>query len=140
MPGQLERIAADPLLRERVTILGYRDDIPDVLAALDCFVHSSRRGAFVSILIEAMAAGVPVVASDVDGIPECVGREGAGVLLAPIEPAGFGDAIIGVVTDPARASTLSSAGRIRVRKFFDASRLAVDTQQVLESCLRDVGR
>jgi len=128
--AELERIAADPVLRGRVTILGYRGDVPDILAALDCFVHSSRRGAFVSVLIEAMAAGVPVVASDVDGIPECVGRDGAGVLVSPIEPATFADRITEIITDPDRSLGLALAGRLRVRTCFDAAPLARDTEAV----------
>ena len=86
---KLKRRCEDPLLKPRVTFLGYRSDIPDILAALDCFVHPSRQGAFVSVLIEAMATGVPLVVSDVDGIPECVGRDGAAELIKNLRPADF---------------------------------------------------
>jgi glycosyltransferase involved in cell wall biosynthesis len=134
--AELERAAAEPPLAGRVSFLGYRRDIADVLAGLDCFVHSSRRGAFVSVLIEAMAAGVPVVASDVDGIPECVGREGEGILVTPLEPGPFADAITAVVSDPSRAGLMASTARSRVRERFDVAPLARETEAVFRRVLQ----
>lgn len=128
---QLERLAQQSPLAGRVTFLGYRDDIPDVLAALDCFVHSSRRGAFVSVLIEAMAAGVPIVATDVDGIPECLGRDGAAELVAGLEPADFAAAMLRVVTDPGGAASMRLLATARASALFDVEPLARDTAAVL---------
>jgi glycosyltransferase involved in cell wall biosynthesis len=132
---ELERVASEPPLAGRVRFLGYRTDVPDVLAGLDCFVHSSRRGAFVSVLIEAMAAGVPVVASDVDGIPECIGRDGAGVLVSPIQPEAFARAIVEVVTRPDAAAAMSRAARSRASRF-DAGPLARETEAVFRAAAR----
>lgn len=129
--AQLEALASEPPLAGRVSFLGYRTDIPDVLAGLDCFVHSSRRGAFVSVLIEAMAAGVPIVASEVDGIPECVGRDGQAELVSTLEPAAFADAILRVVTDRERARSMSTAGRERALRHFDVGPLARATEEIL---------
>jgi glycosyltransferase involved in cell wall biosynthesis len=120
---------------KRLTFAGYREDIPDILAALDCFVHPSHRGAFVSVLIEAMAAGTPIVASDVDGIPECVGRNSAAELVHPIEPALFAEAVVGVLKDPQRARMMGQAGRERAKKYFDAAPLALQTEEVLKAAL-----
>lgn len=128
--AHLERMASEQPLAGRVSLLGYRDDIPDILAGLDCFVHSSRRGAFVSVLIEAMASGVPVVASDVDGIPECVGRDGAAELIAGFEPTPFAEAILRVVTDPQRAAVMSRTGQERASRLFSAAPLARATEAV----------
>ncbi len=133
--AHLEALARHPSLAGRVTFAGYRDDVADVLAALDCFVHPSRRGAFVSVLIEAMAAGVPIVASDVDGIPECVGRDGTAELVT-LDPSAIADAVCRVLTDPARAATMSALGRERARRLYDARPLARMTEGVFAECLK----
>lgn len=128
--ADLERMASEQPLAGRVSLLGYRDDIPDILAGLDCFVHSSRRGAFVSVLIEAMASGVPIVASDVDGIPECVGRDGSAELITGFEAAPFAEAILSVVTDPRRAAVMGRSGQKRASRLFSAEPLARATEAV----------
>jgi glycosyltransferase involved in cell wall biosynthesis len=120
-------------LHNDVIFAGYRHDMPDVLAAMDCFAHPSRRGAFVSVLIETMASGVPIVASDVDGIPECVGRDGAAVLLPPDEPAAWADAVVGIVADADVARRLAEKGRERASRLFDIAPLARLTTEVLET-------
>jgi glycosyltransferase involved in cell wall biosynthesis len=131
---QLKRRCQDPLLKHRVTFLGYRTDIPDIMAALDCFVHPSKRGAFVSVLIEAMAMGVPIVVPEVDGIPECVGREGAAELIGNLQPADFAKAVLKILQEPAHKASMSLAGRERAKRY-DAACLARETERVFESCL-----
>jgi glycosyltransferase involved in cell wall biosynthesis len=116
-----------------VIFAGYRQDMPDVLAAMDCFAHPSRRGAFVSVLIEAMASGVPIVATDVDGIPECVGRDGAAVLLPPDNPGAWADAAVDILADPGRATRMAEVGRERASRLFDIAPLARLTVDVLET-------
>ncbi len=133
---QLEDLARQPALAGRVSFLGFRDDVTDVLAALDCFVHPSRRGAFVSVLIEAMAAGVPVVASDVDGIPECVGREGAAELVGILDAPGFAEATCRVLADADRAASMRMLGRERAQRLFDIGPLARRTEEVFAECIR----
>jgi glycosyltransferase involved in cell wall biosynthesis len=132
---QLEALARHPSLAGRVTFAGYREDVVDVLAALDCFVHPSRRGAFVSVLIEAMAAGVPIIASDVDGIPECVGRDGAAQLVT-LDPSAITDAVCRVLTDSGRAATMSALGKERARRLYDVGPLARMTEAVFAECLK----
>jgi glycosyltransferase involved in cell wall biosynthesis len=120
-------------LQKHVIFAGYRDDMPDILAAMDCFVHPSRRGAFVSVLIEAMASGVPIVASDVDGIPECLGRDGAAVLLPPDDPLALADAVTRILADPNYARHLAGKGRERASRLFDIAPLARLTTNVLKT-------
>jgi glycosyltransferase involved in cell wall biosynthesis len=132
--AMVKRRCEDPRLKHRVAFLGYRTDVPDILAALDCFVHPSRRGAFVSVLIEAMAAGIPLVVSDVDGIPECVGRDGAAELIGNFEPTLWANAIMQIIRDPARRASMARACRERAKRY-DATRLARQTEAVFAHCL-----
>jgi L-malate glycosyltransferase len=132
--AMLKRRCEDPDLKHRVTFLGYRKDVPDILAALECFAHPSSRGAFVSVLIEAMAAGIPLVVSDVDGIPECVGRDGAAELIGNLQPKVWADAILEIIRDPARRASMASAGRQRAKRY-DAMRLARETEDVFAHSL-----
>lgn len=132
---ELEELCRDPLLTTRVAFLGFREDIVDVLAALDCLVHPSRSDAFGSVLIEAMAAGVPVVAADVDGIPECVGRDGVADLVPMFEASGYADAVVRVLTDPEHREVMRSRGRERACRLFDIGPLARRTEEVFADCV-----
>lgn len=121
-------------LENDVIFAGYRRDMPEVLAAMNCFAHPSRQGAFVSVLIEAMASGVPVVASDVDGIPECVGRDGAAaVLLPPEDPRAWADATGDILLNPERAARMAARGRERASRLFEIAPLANLTADVMET-------
>ena len=126
----LERLRTQLGLEDRVTLTGYREDVPDILAALDAFVLPTRQGAFVSVLIEAMASGVPIVVTDVDGVPECVGRDGAGLLIPGLDPDEFAAATVRVLTDRELATRLGGAARRRARTRFGITSLARDTEEV----------
>ena len=132
----LKRLQRELGLGDKVTFAGYRDDIPDLLAAMDCFVHPSRRGAFVSVLIEAMASGVPIVASDVDGIPECVGRNGAAILISPVTPASYSDAVVKVLIDRQLAARMAAAGRERAQKLYHIGLLTEETTSMFKAVLQ----
>jgi glycosyltransferase involved in cell wall biosynthesis len=131
--ADLHKLEGQLGLNGKVIFAGYRHDMPNVLAAMDCFVHPSTRGAFVSVLIEAMANGVPIVASDVDGIPECVGREGAAILLSPVNAETCAAAVMRVATDKELAASMSAAGRARAESRYDARHLARETSAVFQA-------
>jgi glycosyltransferase involved in cell wall biosynthesis len=135
--AQMQELQKHLGLDGKVIFAGYRHDMPNVLAAMDCFVHPSKRGAFVSVLIEAMANGVPIVASDVDGIPECVGREGAAILLPPGNADAWADAVLRVATDRELAASMSAAGKTRAESRYDVRRLARETAAVFEAVCGD---
>jgi glycosyltransferase involved in cell wall biosynthesis len=132
----LKKLVVDLGLEKDVIFAGYREDMPDVLAAMDCFAHPSRHGAFVSVLIEAMASGLPIVASDVDGIPECVGREGAAILLPPDDPGQWADAVIRILQDKGLARHMADNGRERAARLFEIAPLARLTAEALEAAYR----
>ncbi len=70
-------------LQDRVMFLGYRTDVADCLGAADLFVNASTTEGFPLSLLEALAAGLPVMATSVGGIPEALGSPPAGILIPP---------------------------------------------------------
>jgi glycosyltransferase involved in cell wall biosynthesis len=80
-------------LRDRLELLGERDDVRDLLARADLFVLSSRSEAMPMSVLEAMAAGLPVVASNVGGVPEVVIDDQTGLLVPPGNAAALASAI-----------------------------------------------
>ena len=106
-------------LEDTVALAGSRSDVPSLLAAADVFVLSSRsEGAPFSIL-EAMAAGLPVVASDVGGVGELVVDGETGLLVPPADPVGLAEALRRVLLDAALRRRFGAAGRARAAERFD---------------------
>ena len=82
--------------RDRVHFLGLRTDVPDIMAASDVLVHPARREGFGLVLAEALAVGLPVVASDVDGIPEVLAGTDS-VMVPPNDPGTLAAAVFSVL-------------------------------------------
>jgi glycosyltransferase involved in cell wall biosynthesis len=102
----------------QLSFLGMRDDIPDLMAGADIFVMPSRSEGLPMALIEAMAAGLPVVASSVGGIPEVVEHGVHGLLVDPEDPAALAEAIAILSSDPALRARMGRAGHHRVKARF----------------------
>jgi glycosyltransferase involved in cell wall biosynthesis len=103
---------------DRLHLLGLRDDIDRVLRAGDVFVHPSRLEGLPLAILEAMSAGLPVVASRVGGIPEAVVDGETGVLVPTGDPAALAGALRHVLGTPGFASALGAAGRARAERLF----------------------
>jgi len=104
-------------LGDRFRLLGYRRDVPDILAACDAFVLASEHEGFPIAVMEALSAGLPVVATAVGGVPDAVvpGREG--LLVPPHEPEALAEAILELVNDPARRREMALAASLRGNGF-----------------------
>ena len=98
-------------LNGAVRFLGYRDDIPRVLAASDVVVMPSRAEGLPHLLLEALAVGRPVVATCVGGIPDVVHDEETGLLVPPADPAEVANGVLRLLTDPELAQRLGTAGQ-----------------------------
>ncbi|HVZ19896.1 MAG TPA: glycosyltransferase [Vicinamibacterales bacterium] len=94
-----------------VGFLGHREDVPNLLAQSDAFVLPSRTEAFPNGVLEAMAAGLPVIASRVGGIPEVIAHDRNGVLVPPGDDCALAEAVVDLLQDPARADRLARAAR-----------------------------
>ena len=111
-------VAASPA-RERITEVGFVDhtSVPAVLSSLDVLVLPSAYEEMGSVLTEAMAAGLPVVASDVGGIPEVVRHGETGLLVPPDDVDALAAALDRIVADPDLRARLAAGARARARSY-----------------------
>jgi glycosyltransferase involved in cell wall biosynthesis len=102
----------------RVHWLGFRRDVPSILRALDLLIVPSRTEAFGLAAAEAMAAGVPVVATTAGGLPEVVVDGETGILVPPENPGAVADAVVSLANDADARRRLGAGARARVRRHF----------------------
>jgi glycosyltransferase involved in cell wall biosynthesis len=114
--AELRAYADERGVSDLVAFEGFRADITRVMADLDVFVLPSLWEGFGLVLVEAMAAGRPVVASAVGPIPEIVEDGVTGLLIPPGDPVALAEAIVRVLRDPELAMALGRAGRARVER------------------------
>jgi len=112
-------------LRDRISILGFVDDLPATMAALDIALYSALESDGMSrVLFEYLASGVPVVASRVGVVPEIL-EDGRTALLVPAgEPGPLAEAVARLMADPARRREIGSAGAALVHARYSGTRLA----------------
>jgi glycosyltransferase involved in cell wall biosynthesis len=104
---------------DHVTLLGERHDVPDLLAAADCFLFPSLSEGAANALMEALAAGTPVVASDIPSLRELT-DDGRVAALVPLRaPEALAEAVLGLLADDARRRRLCDAGKAWVRRWGD---------------------
>jgi glycosyltransferase involved in cell wall biosynthesis len=103
---------------DRVTWTGFRRDVPELLAASDLFVLPSLRDAYPTVLMEAMAAGLPVVSTRVGGIPEIVDDGRTGRLVPPGDAAALAKAISDLLGSPNEREALGQAARAEAERRF----------------------
>jgi glycosyltransferase involved in cell wall biosynthesis len=119
LPDIVRRVAAAGL-QDRVHFLGTRRDVPALLAASDSFVLPSLWEGLPVALVEAMASGLPVIATEVSGTRQVMVAERTGWLVPPGDAARLADAMLDLLADPERACTRAGAGRERVVERFAA--------------------
>jgi L-malate glycosyltransferase len=129
---RLERQAATLNIASRTVFTGQRADVRELLPALDVFVNSSTSEGVSVTILEAMAAGLPVVATSVGGTPEVVVDGVTGALV----PAGSADRLAGVLTatlsDSCRRAGQGAAGRRRLEETFTMDRMLAEYLRAYE--------
>ena len=104
----LETLIGQLGLEQRVSLLGQRDDVPRLLHLFDLFALSSREEGLGTSVLDAMAAGLPVIVTEAGGLPEMIRNRRNGLVVPPADPAALAEALVSVVQD---ASFRASAGR-----------------------------
>jgi len=137
--GTLE--ATRTRVRERgiegsVRFLGSRADVPNLLRASDLFVHPSREEGFSNAILEAMAAGLPVVACDVGGNPEAVVDGETGRLVPPRDPERFACGMVELIADESKRKIFGEAGQRRASERFSLDRMVGEMESLYESLAR----
>jgi glycosyltransferase involved in cell wall biosynthesis len=136
---ELHRLAATLGVQTQVTFLGHREDVPALLARADAFVLPSRSEAFPNGAIEAMAAGLPVIASRVGGLLELIEDGKTGLLVAPDDPAALARAVESLIVSPARAESLGAAAREEVARHYSFDRMVREFEDLYASQLESAG-
>lgn len=121
--AELERLSGRRPWRGRLHLLGYVDDMPSVYRALDVLVVPSQREAESMVILEAMASGVPVVATAVGGTPKLL-AQGAGVLIPPSDLRAAVRALLPLLSDPQRRAEVAAQAQQRVEEHFSSTRAA----------------
>jgi glycosyltransferase involved in cell wall biosynthesis len=122
--ARLERQAHELKLADRVTFLGYRDNIAAVLPCLDVYVQPSLSEGLSNALLEAMAAGRPIVATDIGANAEAVRDRHSALLVPAADARALADAVFELYRDRALAAALGRAARARARADFSLARAA----------------
>ncbi|HVM38989.1 MAG TPA: glycosyltransferase [Sphingomicrobium sp.] len=117
--AELEALARALGVEGAVIMAGFRGDVPAVMRQIDICVQPSLQEAFGIVLLEAMAAARPVVATGVEGIPEIVVDGTTGLLVPPRDPEALAKAICALLQDGEARRAMGSAGRSRVEQRFD---------------------
>jgi glycosyltransferase involved in cell wall biosynthesis len=115
---ELKQMAERLHLGNRVRFLGFRHDIPELLAACDIFVLPSYSEGMPMAVLEAMSSGLPVIGTSVGGMPEVVEHGTTGTLIEPGRPDALADTIIDLAADPDRCFRFGNAGRRRIESQF----------------------
>ena len=123
-------------LSSRVTFTGWRHDLSRIYADLDVLVSCSKSEGTPFAIIEAMAAGCPVVATAVGGVPDLIDDQVSGLLVPPGEPAPLAAAVLRLIRDPGFARALARSAADRVETRFGAGRLASDMDALYTELLR----
>ncbi len=131
----LEKEASQLGLAKRVTFAGFQSDIPGILKSSDIFVLPSRWEGLPYVVIEAMMAGLPVVATAVGGVPELVEHGRTGYLVPPGDTEALARALHDLLQDEALRRQMGEAGRERALRQFTEDRMLSRTEALYREVL-----
>ena len=126
-------------LSRTIKFTGLRNDIPEILSALDVLVSPSLWEGLPNVVLEAMAAGKPVVATSVGGTPEAVVDGETGLLVPPRNPEALATAILRLLGNSELRTRMGHAGRERVLNHFSMQRMVKRTEQLYQELMIEKG-
>jgi glycosyltransferase involved in cell wall biosynthesis len=132
---RLEALIREHHLERSVWLLGEKGEIPSWLSAFDIYCLPSLWEGLPNALLEAMALGLPVVASGVDGVPEAVVSGKNGLLVPPAHPAALAGALKSLVNDPAQRASLGADAKATVSERFTLRRMIGEYEKAYENVL-----
>ena len=124
-------------LSKEVRLVGFQSDIAAFLGAIDIFAFATQSEGFGQVVIEAMAAGKPVVASKIAPLTEIIREGETGVLVSRDDPRAFADAIAWLFTHPDQAREMGKRGQARVDNHFSAGKMVEKTLLLYDDVLRE---
>ena len=127
---ELEALARTGGIAARVRFIGHTENVAAVLASSDMFVLPSRSEAFPNSVLEAMAAGLPIVATRVGGIAELIEHQRTGVLVPPDSPRALGHAILDLIQWRSHAAGLGRAARAEVEARYSWERMISEVERL----------
>jgi len=133
--GELRRLCREQGLAERVLFLGHRDDVPELLQSMDIFCLPSHSEGMSGALLQAMAAGLPAVATAVGGNPEVVVAGETGYLVPVRDPERLAEALLALVEQPGLRKTMGQASLARVKAEFRLSTMIARYAQLYSSLI-----
>jgi glycosyltransferase involved in cell wall biosynthesis len=137
--AQVRQQADDLGLNQRLIMAGFRDDVPQVLAALDALAHCSvKPEPFGRVIIEGMAAGCPVVGTAAGGVPEIISDGVDGYLVSPGDAAALAAALTSLLSDGEARSRLIAAAHQTVRQRYDVASHVAAVQTCYDKLLMKV--
>jgi len=133
--NKLIALAEELGVSKNVVFFGARNNITDFYSVMDVYVLSSRREGLPMVLLEAMAAQIPIVATNIDGVTTLIQNEKTGILVRPKNTEGLASAIMLLLQDQKKAEFLAVQGRKLVEEKFSSVIMAKQYKQVYESVL-----
>lgn len=135
----LKKLAGGTGINDRITFTGFVEDVYTLMAALDLLVISSLWEGFGLTAIEAMTLGVPVVATEVGGLPEVVRHGETGLLVPPANAAALAKSIVWMLDHPREAGEMAQKGGDIVRREFTAGEMARRTVDLYRKVAEEEG-
>lgn len=138
--GELEHLSHRLALNGKVTFLGYREDARQILDLFDIFVLSSLWEGLPLVVLEAMAASKPVIATRVPGTSEAIVDGETGILVPLRDSTQLAESIKKLLADRELAQKMGKAGRQRVDMYFSVERMVDETEKVYLDLMRSKGK
>lgn len=140
MRSQIEALASSLGLNDRVLFLGFRPDMPSLMAAADLFVLSSRWEGCPMVVLEAMAIGTPIVATTVGRVPELMADGAHGRPVPPEDPEALADAIARMLSCTGEAAAMADRAQLKLKRDVTVDAYAKNLEAIYEAMIDEAQR